>query len=120
MNQVTIYKLGCFGYTKTEAKLVTLEQKTNGTYVKFVPRGKRKEHFFTESPRNPGLIILTGWNHPAPPGAMVKSSSGGMITKYSSFDPRYAVDFNEAFAPYLATLTPEVVLHDERGTKAAA
>jgi len=126
--KVTIYTLGMFGYSKTEATNLTITvgpyaQYTSAVKYEFKPKGKRKLVGYTQG-YNPSLVVLDGWGHPDPSDAMTapEMSETGMVvrqTRYASYDSRYATEFNTMINAYIAEKGVKVVA-DYRGHNSQA
>lgn len=104
----TLIDQGCMKYAQYE----------NAPFVAFIPKGKRNGIRIVKG-YNPYILILKGWNHPAPEdmfgnlkgvykyGVTIKES------KYKSFDNGYKIDFNKVIDEYLSNNTG-VLLADYR------
>jgi hypothetical protein len=124
MEPVTIYRSGAFGVERIEAKLVAHGRKKyaqydNAPFVKYVPKGKRTPKGIIGTFK-PFILILSGHGHPSPASGMTApevSDTGFTVTqsRYSSFDPRYEVEFNEMIDGYLAS-KPDCLIADYRHT----
>jgi hypothetical protein len=110
LEKATIYILGAFGYQRIEASSVSVEVKPFAQYrtcpsVRFIERGKRKAKGYNLPESS--LLVLAGWNHPEPPDRFIPTE-GGQISKYESYSPEYARDFNAAIDAYIAAKRPTV------------
>jgi len=110
---VTIYYSSDFvgGVNRIEAKLIDhgttkYAQYNDAPFVKFIPKGKRKQIQILKGYK-PFILIVSGTNTPEPPSFFSDSVSGNDVTsrtsKYLSHDERYLTDFNKLINPLLNT-----------------
>ncbi len=103
--QVTIYSKSSFGVNKFEGKILEFGQQPyaqypNATFVKFIPKGKRKPYGFIEG-YNPYFVIIEGYNHPNTLDAFKQVSEEVQASKYSCYDERYLTEFDEVLNKYI-------------------
>lgn len=95
-------------------------------YFRYVEKGCRKPSGFVQSPGEQSLLILDGHGHPQPPSMYgapeTLNTAGGEVTvsksTYSSFDPRWAIDFDRMISEHIEK-TDAKVLGDYRETARA-
>lgn len=107
-NKVTIYTTSEFfgSVVKREGTLIShgrmkYAQYDNAPFVRFVPRGKRKEAGIVKGYR-PYIVIVEGWEAPDPGGMFTEpvQENGFTVKKsrYSAFDDAYKTDFDAVLA----------------------
>lgn len=112
--KVTIFQLGWFGLTKTEAKLIEHGRKKYAQYdaapfAVFVPKGKRKARWYVEGYR-PYLVIADGWGLPDPKDALEPAGPGMKVTRKLSCAEGWRTEADE----FIKTLPKEAILADYR------
>ena len=123
--KVTIYTGSDFGGTPLhlEAKeyhcgVRKWAQYNHAVELHWVPKGKRNIRGVVDTHDPLKTIILDGWSHPkGPSGYHPPEQHGGAtvsMSKYLSFDPRYASDFNTFIDAYIKSKNVKV-LADYRG-----
>ena len=106
--KVTIYYRGGLGINAIEAKLINHGRRPYAQYaaapfVTFTAKRKRKPSQLCDG-SSMNLLIVAGWNQPAPDSMFLAPKAGGSpgVTvsrgRYSACDPRWASDFNEMIA----------------------
>jgi hypothetical protein len=123
----TFYVVGAFGASKTECKSLSFwiaprAQHSRAVYYQFVEKGKRKLQTFVQTYK-PSLVVLDGLGHPDPADNMQSlgeshydcGSATLSKTRYGSFDPRWAQEFNAQLMDYLDQNQAVKVLADFRG-----
>ena len=120
--KATLYLSDLWGYDRIEVSNVTWRfecyaQYKNAARVEYTRRGKRKPE--TAMITNIPLVILGGWDHPAPPAKCGPPKPVGLhaitqTTRRNSCDPEWEHEFSAFLDGYLAG-SHAAVLADFRG-----
>jgi hypothetical protein len=98
--QATIYREGGFGYSRIEAKNVTVQegpyaQYPRAQFVTFLRPFKRSIEGFVRSGISGKFLIVEGWGHPDLADCMgTRDEHGSSMTRRGSFDPGWQVEFD--------------------------
>jgi hypothetical protein len=116
---VSIYFSGVFGVSKIEGKVLDFglrkyAQYEKAPFVNYIKKGKRKVEGFIKGYK-PYLVILEGINTPSTqdPFTTPTINENGVTTKmskFSSFDDRYILEFDEVLNEYIKNNPASVIM----------
>jgi hypothetical protein len=124
----TAYRLGAFGYKRVElreieTRVAPYAQHSAALHVTWIEKGKRTQRGFVATGRGVALVVLAGYSHPEPYDWQNRpervESHGGLtvttsVTRWPSFDPQWAHEFDRQMRDYLSGMGP-ALLADYRG-----
>jgi hypothetical protein len=94
-------------------RVTSARDKSTRVFVEFIPRGARKTRAAVQR-SSPSLVVLEGWEHPAPPSGWVSDGKNVFKPKWPLSAPEWRAEMDDLLSAYLREHPTVRVLADFR------